>query len=421
MSKAKVTFPTGGTVSSAINVEDEGVLVVANPTDLNFVGAGVNVVQNPTGTAEITIPGNPVTIQDETLPILTNPANINFAGAGVTVTNSPPGTALVTIPADGVEFWTESEASATQQNTRWIPNNVAANVTAVIQPKGQGANTAQRPDGTTTGGNARGIFATDWQKSRTNANQVASGIYATIPGGLNNTASGLYTFAATEAATASGTASVSFGGTASGQRSFSGASQLGVVASGTNSAFFGSSGNASGSGSFGVGDGARARLLHQFCHGNEFNNLTSTYILKRNADLTTGDTAKLSLDGTGTTNLLTLGNININNCAWNVVASWVAVVTAISGTATGVSVGDAIIQDNLFGIKKIGLPAVTSIIGGTVTNVGTHNDASMATASMAFTASPDELVSTFTAPTFSGGGTLTIQITCKILSVERHI
>jgi hypothetical protein len=41
-------------------------------------------------------------------------------------------------------------------------------------------------------GNARGVGAVDWQQYRTLATQVASGQYATVGGGENNTASATY-------------------------------------------------------------------------------------------------------------------------------------------------------------------------------------------------------------------------------------
>lgn len=94
--KIKASF-AGVPVSPSINVEDEGVLIVSTQ-DLNFVGAGVTVTENPLGTAEIDIPGNPLTVKDEGLNIISNPANMNFIGAGVTVTEDPAGTAKVSIP-----------------------------------------------------------------------------------------------------------------------------------------------------------------------------------------------------------------------------------------------------------------------------------------------------------------------------------
>jgi hypothetical protein len=96
--KIKASF-TGAPVSPSINVEDEGVLIVSTQ-DLNFVGTGVTVTENPLGTAEIDIPGNPLTVKDEGVSIIANPANMNFIGAGVTVTEDPAGTAKVNIPGN---------------------------------------------------------------------------------------------------------------------------------------------------------------------------------------------------------------------------------------------------------------------------------------------------------------------------------
>lgn len=41
----------------AVEVQDEGSVVVAAATGLNFVGSGVTVIENPSGVAEVTIPG----------------------------------------------------------------------------------------------------------------------------------------------------------------------------------------------------------------------------------------------------------------------------------------------------------------------------------------------------------------------------
>ena len=67
-----------------------------------------------------------------------------------------------------------------------------SNVGVFLLPKGTGALTAGIADGTTAGGAARGPNAVDWQLVRRAASQVASGIGATIGGGLQNTASGSY-------------------------------------------------------------------------------------------------------------------------------------------------------------------------------------------------------------------------------------
>jgi hypothetical protein len=133
----------------------------------------------------------------------------------------------------GLTRWAESVSTAAPNATvpavRLIATDTAANVDAVIGPKGTGANLAQIPDGTTTGGNKRGTQSTDWQKSRTTASNVASGTQSTLSGGDNNQASGA--------------ASVVGGGsqnTASGTNATVGGG-LGNVADGANSWIFGGS------------------------------------------------------------------------------------------------------------------------------------------------------------------------------------
>lgn len=84
--------------------------------------------------------------------------------------------------------WTTGFGSGTQATSTWSSTNAAANVNAAIIPKGTGAILVDLPDGTATGGNARGASAVDLQHVRSAATQVASGANSTISGGLNNSA-----------------------------------------------------------------------------------------------------------------------------------------------------------------------------------------------------------------------------------------
>jgi hypothetical protein len=72
-------------------------------------------------------------------------------------------------------------------------SNVASdtNSSLVLSQKGTGAIMLQNPDGTTTGGNSRGVRAVDLQMVRGSAGQVASGENSFLGGGRQNTASGL--------------------------------------------------------------------------------------------------------------------------------------------------------------------------------------------------------------------------------------
>jgi len=84
------------------------------------------------------------------------------------------------------------DATTTTQNNVAIANqhNGQTNSALVLTPKGTGAFiVGPKPDGISTGGNARGTNAVDLQVARAANTQVASGQYAVIGGGANNTAS----------------------------------------------------------------------------------------------------------------------------------------------------------------------------------------------------------------------------------------
>lgn len=88
---------------------------------------------------------------------------------------------------------TQAESTAAPNGTVHVKSLAAtASVTdadLALLPKGVGALLGQVPDSTATGGNKRGTSATDWQRSRTSATQVASGTGSTIGGGINNLSS----------------------------------------------------------------------------------------------------------------------------------------------------------------------------------------------------------------------------------------
>jgi len=90
---------------------------------------------------------------------------------------------LARLDSDGVN----STTPVTEINGGTIS---ATNADIALVAKGTGATLAQVPDGTIVGGNKRGTGATDWQKTRSLATGVASGVDSTIGGGRNNVASG---------------------------------------------------------------------------------------------------------------------------------------------------------------------------------------------------------------------------------------
>jgi hypothetical protein len=86
----------------------------------------------------------------------------------------------------------DDETTATQNNVAIVNNDSQADSALVLTPKGNGALIlGPKPDGTTTGGNARGSRAVDLQQVRSAANQVARANYSYLGPGSYNTMSGI--------------------------------------------------------------------------------------------------------------------------------------------------------------------------------------------------------------------------------------
>lgn len=177
----------------------------------------------------------------------------------------------------------------------------------------------------------------------------------------------------------------------------------------------------SGSFSTSIGNRSWAYLYGQIAHAAEWfsvnndwgNAQQSVLLARREATLTTGATTILSLDGTGTTNLIIPLD---SNRMWNVQIDTIAVVTTITGTATGVSVGDAYRETKQLLFKRVG---GTSSIVGTVDTTAIKNDSSLATCALTVTAgASQQMALTFTAPTFTGGGSVTMRVVSKVMLVE---
>jgi hypothetical protein len=97
------------------------------------------------------------------------------------------------------------------------------------------------------------------------------------------------------------------------------------------------------------------------------------------------------------------------NTSWQVKIKYTAVVTAISGTATGVSVGNTKTQTQEIGVRKVG--GITTILTGSPNSSIALEDSSMNTAQMTYSVGgSQQIIPTFTGPTFAGAGTLTIKI-----------
>jgi hypothetical protein len=133
-------------------------------------------------------------------------AAVNLAGGSGSVTGvlpvanfstgTPSGTKFVrddgvlAVPSGaGLSYFVESQDTASPNNTindsRFLVSAASTNADMILTPKGSGATVAQRADGTTAGGDKRGAAAVDFQRTRSNTNQVAAGDRSLL-GGQNS-------------------------------------------------------------------------------------------------------------------------------------------------------------------------------------------------------------------------------------------
>ena len=155
---------------------------------------------------------------------LTLPSADGTSGQALT-TNGSGQLAFSTVGGGGgLTGFTAAESTAAPNATVYVDSLTASaastNADVAFVAKGTGATLAAVPDSAATGGNKRGTYATDWQKFRSAATDVASGTYSVIGGGASNVASGNYSFVggggdavtATNRNTASGANSAVVGG-----------------------------------------------------------------------------------------------------------------------------------------------------------------------------------------------------------------
>ena len=105
-----------------------------------------------------------------------------------------------------------------------------------------------------------------------------------------------------------------------------------------------------------------------------------------------------------------------NNRMWNVRLSLISVVSLITGTATGITVGDVYMENQFLCFKRLG--GVSTILG-TVDKANQKNNASLVT--MLFdviVGANQSLEIQVTAPTYVGGGSVTLTNSCKIEFTE---
>jgi hypothetical protein len=225
-------------------------------------------------------------------------------------------------------------------------------------------------------------------------NTISTNTYATVVGGQSNTSSGSHSITGGSGNTASGTAAVAFGysSTASGDRSFAMGNQ--TYATADYSFAFGERGKS-------YLHGQVSQSTMNYFHGNSSpyygTGQASTLTAWRfNQVLSSGDSTVLTLNGSGTAELL----IPDTDKLWAAKITATAAVSANSGT-TLVN-GDSYMAEYTVLFKKVG--GTSSVVGTNAGNI--IHDTNMAGATFTFAAgASQDLQITFNAPTAASADT----------------
>jgi hypothetical protein len=191
---------TGAVDNSILRADGTGGATLQNSgfivedTIVSFTVTGVAATDIITATGSTFADGQPVRFTALTggagLVTTTNYYVINVSGATFQVSTSVGGSA--SLFTTDITTGTLLNGHSVSTNVAISQNTAETNSALVLTPKGTGAFIlGLKPDGTITGGNARGTNAVDFQTGvRTAADQVASGGSSFISGGLRNKTTG---------------------------------------------------------------------------------------------------------------------------------------------------------------------------------------------------------------------------------------
>jgi hypothetical protein len=232
------------------------------------------------------------------------------------------------------------------------------------------------------------------------SNTASTGTHATIVGGSGNTSSGGYSVSGGFGNTASNIGCVSLG--------------YSSVASGSFSTAFGIGSYATASQSTAIGAGGHSYLARALSIGNSgsispfYGVIQQTLITPYSiSSLNSAATTVLSLDGTGTTNLIIPDG---NNRLWAVKVVATAFVSVAGGTLV---LGDSYMGEFTLLFKRVG--GTSSVVGVNSANI--IYDTNMATAAFTFAAgASQDLQITFKAPTTASA--TTFRCVAKVELVE---
>jgi hypothetical protein len=351
-------------------------------------------------------------------------ASLQINGAGATsgtsslLINNSGASELFRVSDNGLISVGKNVSVSTQSSSQIqaVSGDAATNI--VITPKGTGAFIlGPAPDGTTVGGNARGLKAVDLLHQRNAAIQVASGNYSALIGGYQNRASGESSGVfCSDGSSATANSSTVFASSGSSNGQYysaiiaSSGSSTGGAATGGSVILCGTNSSSNVNGALVVGDGSSAHLNFSIVHAS-------------GRFATSGDAQNMrvqvrrSITGTAAQDLFINGSstqlVIPANRAWNARVQLTAICTTAGGT---VSVGDTYTANYSIGIKRI--TNATSLVGTMQTITAPQSDASMSTSTVTMSADDtnEALVISFTPPTTAGAGTIirvvaTVEIT----------
>lgn len=330
------------------------------------------------------------------------------------------GTLSATGGGGGLTHFVESESTASPNATVPVDALTAtdagfANIDVAIVAKGTGATLAQVPTASSAGGNKRGTYATDLQKQRSTAAQVASGTNSVICGGQSNTSSGTNSVVCGgDSNTASTTGATVAGGgtnTASGSYSTVGGGILNT-ASGPYSTVSGGRNHTS-NGEYSFISGGRYGSTRSIIGYHAFpacavpfsavEGATQAGLLMIGRQTTSATATVLASDNStpGTTNQVILPN----NSAYSFSGEVIAGVTGAGNTA----------RWTIAGAIKRGANAASTAMVGTPTVTMTHNDAGASAWTVAVTA---DTTNGGIKVEVTGAASTTIRWVCKINTTE---
>lgn len=274
--------------------------------------------------------------------------------------------------------------SATSGNPQMRIQGDDSNIGLYIITKGTGFFAIE--GSASTAGNNRGNYSVDLQMFRSSASQISSALYS-FSANSQNTASGANSAVFGNSSTASGQAAWACGNTvtASGQDSWAGGFRTNAYLRGM-WAF---------SGGMHTTGGVTADNQHSLL-------IARRYI----TGVTTGQTGITLYIGDGTSTEIVPSVTSLTYRTWTVKILWNVVISATSGTTTGLAAADTVGAEDFVILKKTG--STVTVIESSLGTI--YGDTNMKTGiAMGYTASGTNLRLNLVAPTFAGGGSLTLK------------